>query len=185
MVSVDAYGQYWRVGIYQGVAVPTTVLTANSPAWNWTPGASVHYFPRNNALIIGGAVSLQYFGPTYAARQQGMNFEYLGLPISLCFMRLLLPDPPFRPYYGADIGVTWFRYRFFEREIFREMYSNVGVLAAPNGGIKIEIFEGIDLDLNIRYQLLLHERFEWESKVFSGYNMIGISLGLNYAIFRQ
>lgn len=184
---IHLHAQYWHVGINQGIAYPLSGITGNSPPLNWMPSLTVHYFPKNNPLILGGSISMQYFGRTDSVRKQGENYEMLSFPISLCFQYLLLPEPPFRPYYGVETGVTWFRYRFFDKERFTGSTDNIGLLVTPNAGFKIEIFEGLDIDLNVRFQLLFHERFEWGSagKALAGYNMLAFSLGLNYQMFRQ
>ncbi|MCU0425133.1 MAG: hypothetical protein MUF71_05845 [Candidatus Kapabacteria bacterium] len=181
------HAQYWHVGINQGVMYPLSGVTSNSPQFNWMPSLAVHYFPKNNPLVLGGSISMQFFGRGDSARLNGENFELLSFPISMCFQYLLLPEPPFRPYYGIETGVTWFRYRFFDKERFIGSTDNIGLLVTPNAGFKIEIFDGLDIDLNVRFQLLFHERFEWGSagKALAGYNMLSFSVGLNYEMFRQ
>ncbi|MBL7991989.1 MAG: hypothetical protein JNN25_11165 [Candidatus Kapabacteria bacterium] len=178
--------QYWHAGIYQGVSIAQRGLAGNTNQLNWIPSLAIHYFPKNNPIILGGSLSMQFFNPSEAARKQGENFELLVFPLSMCFQFLLLPEPPFRPYYGVETGAAWYRYRFFNKE--REIGSdnNIALLVTPNVGVKVEIFEDLDIDLNVRYQFLFHERLEWGTagQATQGYNILNVSLGLNYQLFR-
>ncbi|MFY8000702.1 MAG: hypothetical protein ACOVSW_19070 [Candidatus Kapaibacteriota bacterium] len=178
--------QYWHVGIFQGVAMGQRGLSGNSNPVTWMPSLTVHYFPKNNPLVLGGSISMQFFDRTQALQKQGEGFELLAFPISMCFQYLLLPEPPFRPYYGVETGATIYRYRFYDKERLIGSESNVALLVTPNVGLKVEIFEDLDLDLNVRYQFLFHERIEWGSagQSLQGYNFLAVSLGLNYQLFR-
>jgi outer membrane protein W len=178
--------QYWHVGISQGISLAQRGLAGNTNQWNWMPSLAIHYFPKNNPIILGGSLSMQFFSPSEAARKQGENFELLVFPLSMCFQYLLLPEPPFRPYYGIETGAAWYRYRFFNKEREVGGDNNIALLVTPNAGVKVEIFEDLDIDLNVRYQFLFHERLEWGSagQATQGYNILTISLGLNYQLFR-
>jgi hypothetical protein len=179
--------QYWHVGIYQGVSLAQRGLAGNSNQYNWMPSLTVHYFPKNNPLIVGGSLSMQFFSPSETVQKQGENFELLAVPLSICFQYLLLPESSFRPYYGIETGVAWCRYRIFDKEKLIGSNNEVALLVTPNVGAKVELFEGMDIDLNIRYQFLFHDNLVWGSagQSLQGYNVLTASLGLNYQMFRQ
>ena len=82
--------------------------------------------------------------------------------------------------------MAWYRYRFFDRTELIGQDNNFGLVVTPNVGLKIELVENMDLDLNIRYQWLFHDRLEWGSaQATQGYSILAVSLGLNYQMFRQ
>jgi outer membrane protein W len=150
------------------------------------PSLEVQYFPKKSPLILGGSISVQFIDRSPDARKQGENFELLAFPISMTFQFLLLPEPPFRPYYGVQTGATLYRYRFFDKEQQIGSDNNVALVVTPNAGLKVEIVEDLDIDLNVRYQFLFHDPVQWGSagKSLQGYNIFALSLGLNYQLFR-
>jgi hypothetical protein len=176
--------QYYHVGLNQGIALPQRALTGivSSPAW--LPSLAVYYFPKNNPMVIGGSISFQPFERNETAKQ-GEGYDVLSIPVSFCFQYLLLPED-FRPYYGVETGIAWVRYRFFNSDIFQGTQQAVSLVVAPNVGVKITLFEEMDVDFNVRYQFLFHDPIEWGSRnqMIQGYQILGISLGLNYRLFR-
>jgi hypothetical protein len=180
-----AAAQYYHVGILQGVALPQHGLDVNTPSFNWFPTLTVHYIPKKNPIVLGGSLSLQFFDRTDEGKH-GESMELLALPLSFCFQYLLLPEPPFRPYYGIETGVAWYRYRFFDKTEQIGQDNNFALVVTPNAGLKIELVENMDLDLNIRYQWAFHDRLEWgNAQATQGYSILAVSLGLNYQMFRQ
>jgi hypothetical protein len=183
--SPPAAAQNYRVGLYQGVALPQRSLAATTPAINWYPWLNVHFFGKNNPITIGGSLGLQYF-PRIEQPLPAESYDVMAFPLSICFQYLLLPNE-FRPYYGVETGVAAFRYRFYQGNAITETVTNVALTVTPNAGVKIEIFEGMDLELNVRYQFLFHDIITWGSTgqfATQGYQMLGISLGVNYALWK-
>lgn len=180
-----ANAQYYRIGLYQGIAIPQRSLGASSPLFNWYPSLNAHFFGRNNPITIGASLGLQYFPRTLEAEKLPESYDVMATPLSICFQYLLLP-PPFRPYYGVETGVAWYRYRFYQGIQRVEQLDNVALIVAPNAGVKVEIFEGMDIELNVRYQYMFHDIIKWGSagQVLQGYQTLAFSLGVNYALWK-
>jgi hypothetical protein len=184
-LSVCASAQNYRVGLYQGVALPQRTLAATLPPINSYSWINVHFFGKNNPITLGGSIGLQYF-PRIEEPRPSEGYDILAIPLSVCFQYLLLPNE-FRPYYGVETGIAAYRYRFYQGVGITETLTNVALILAPNAGVKVEIFEGMDVELNVRYQFLFHDIITWGSTgqfVIQGYQMLGISLGLNYALWK-
>jgi hypothetical protein len=179
------YAQHYRIGLYQGLAVPQRSLAATTPLVNWYPSLNAHFFGKNNPITIGTSLGLQYFPRTAEAERAAESYDAMSVPLSLCFQYLLLPVP-FRPYYGVETGIAWYRYRFYEGRQMVEMLDNVALVVTPNAGVKVEIFEGMDVELNVRYQFMFHDIIPWGSagKVLQGYQMLAFSLGVNYELWK-
>ena len=184
-LSPPAMAQFYRVGIYQGVALPQRSLASSAPAINWYPWINVHYFGKNNPITLGGSLGLQYF-PRIENPRPSESFDVMAFPLSMCFQYLILPYE-FRPYYGVETGVAIYRYRFYQGDVITGTAGNLALTVTPNVGAKVEIFEGMDVELNVRYQFLFHDIINWGSTgqfATQGYQMLGISLGVNYALWK-
>ena len=82
-------GQYYHVGIFQGVALPQRGLDVHTPSFNWMPALTVHFIPKKNPIVLGGSISLQFFDRTDEGKL-GESMELLALPVSsiCCFPNL-------------------------------------------------------------------------------------------------
>jgi outer membrane protein W len=183
-LPVVVQAQYYHVGLNQGIGLPQRALARITTNPTWLPSLSIFYYPKNSPIAIGGSIAFQPFERNETVRQ-GEGYDLLSIPVSICFQYTLLPDN-FRPYYGVETGVAWVRYRFFDRETFQGTQQLVSLVVAPNAGVKITLFEEMDVDVNVRYQFLFHDPFEWGSarQFIQGYQILGISLGFNYRLFR-
>lgn len=177
--------QHYRIGLYQGVAIPQRSLAATTLPVVWYPSMNAHFFGKNNPITIGTSIGLQYFPRTADAERLPESYDVTGVPFSMCFQYLLLPVP-FRPYYGVETGVAWYRYRFYEGPRMVEMLDNVALIVTPNAGIKVEIFEGMDVEVNVRYQFMFHDIIKWGSngQMLQGYQTLAFSLGVNYQLWK-
>jgi hypothetical protein len=177
--------QHYHIGLYQGIALPQRSLAETTLPAVWYPSMNLHFFGKNNPITMGTSIGLQYFPRTSDAERLPESYDVMSVPFSICFQYLLLPVP-FRPYYGVETGVAWYRYRFYEGLKMTEMLDNVALILTPNAGIKVEIFEGMDVEINVRYQFMFHDIIKWGSngQMLQGYQTLAFSLGVNYQLWK-
>jgi hypothetical protein len=165
----------------------TPVRELSSVVQPYNPGFSfsVYRFTRQTPLCLGASVGFQYFALQEQRRNADYGYELLTFPLNLGFQVNLLPDFVLNPYYGAEAGIIFFRYRTFDPSLATTLVDNLGVSIVPNLGFRIAITDDMILDLNIRYQLSYHEPFQYgpsEQYRTQGFSFVGWSLGFNYAI---
>ncbi|TAE29342.1 MAG: hypothetical protein EAZ92_06520 [Candidatus Kapaibacterium sp.] len=179
------FAQHYRIGLYQGIAIPQRTFAEITPVVNWYPSINAHFFGKNTPITMGASASFQYFPRNAEAQKAQESYETTLVPLSLCFQYLLLP-PPFRPYYGLEAGLAWYRYQFYNGERPTERLNNTSLVVTPNAGVKIELFDQLDLEINVRYQFVFHDIIPWGNagKVINGYQMLAFSLGVNYQLWK-
>jgi hypothetical protein len=178
------HAQY-RLSINPTLLTPLREFAGVVSPYNASINFSIYHFRREGQLSLGGSFGMQYFNFRPDRKGSDYLYELLTFPFCLGFHVNLLPEFILKPYYGAEAGALFFRYSTLTPQLERGLVENVGVILAPNGGFRYEITNDMWLDVNVRYQIVFHEPFQYgptERYRSQGFTALGWMLGFSYAI---
>jgi hypothetical protein len=180
----ESFAQY-RLGFNPTLVLPIGGFAANVPQFNAGFTTTVYRYTSQTPISLGGSVGFQVYDVRADRKGKDYTFDMISFPLTLGFHVNLLPDFVLNPYYGAEAGAVFFRYRAYTPALETSFYGNIGAVLAPNGGFRIEIVEGLLLDLNVRYQWVFHDTYQYgpsEQYRIQGYTTLGVAVGFSYAV---
>jgi hypothetical protein len=175
----------YRLGFNPTLVMPVGSFAANAPQFNAGFTATVYRYTNQTPISLGGSIGFQVYDVRADRKGKDYTYDMISFPLTLGFHVNLLPDFVLNPYYGAEAGAIFFRYRTYTPSLETSFVGSIGALLAPNGGFRIEIAEGLLLDLNVRYQWVFHDPIQYgptEQYKTQGYTTLGVAIGFSYAV---
>lgn len=176
----------YMLTFYPGISIPLKGVQDIVNPVNASFSFSVYRFTKQMPIALGVTVGLDSYSSLSERLGTTHTLDLLTIPLLLGFRYELLPEFVLRPYYGAEAGVVWFRYRFFQPDkTHNGEASGVAVALIPKLGFRFELFEDFLLELSLRYQMAFHDPIHYgvgEEIKIQQLSMLGIQLGVSFPI---
>lgn len=181
----ESRAQY-MLTFYPGISLPVKGIQGIVNPINPSASFSVYRFTKQLPIALGVTVGLDSYSSLPERLGSTHTLDLLTVPLLLGFRYELLPEFVLRPYYGAEAGILWFRYRFFQPDkTSNGEASGVAVAFVPKVGFRFELMEDFLLELSLRYQLAFHDPIQYgpgEIINIQQLSTLGIQLGISFPI---
>ncbi len=183
-LAQTAHAQY-RLSLNPGVQLPLRdfagIVNPINPAMTF----SIYRYSRQSPISLGTTFGYQYYYTQKERLGRDYTYELQALPLLLGFRYDLLPEFFMKPYYGAEAGVLFFRYRLYDPAKTVSIASGIAISVIPTAGVRFDVTDDLIVDFNVRYQLSFHDPIKYgltEDTKFQSFSTLGLAVGFSYAI---